>query len=783
MGRSVRLLLCLGLASLTMAFRGWAQSPTPSASPAASATPVPTADIVSMAQSDLAVLSQAPASDDKVSSTDKLAERLRDLSTEIDGRMLAASQVLRSAEAGPALQSEANAWNDLKGRLVDLKGGIDAAVTANDAERQKLEQLKERWAVTQENLSGVPPEVSARVGNIVARIAQEDRVLSDRSATLLRLQSQEADSASVVDRMVGAIEKAQDSAINRLGVQDSAPLWSGDAFRPSNGSLRNAGVAGEQQETSGLLTYLKSQMGEGILFLAVTAALLVCFPWAARGLRLRREGDPQLAESTRIFDAPIAVAFLAALALAHPIFHDPPHLLSALLGSLLLIPLMLLLRRLIEPSLAPLVWALAIFYLIDRIQEAMTVLPVVPRLILLAEALAAILCAIWLLRLSRTRMQTHRRLWCWVRIGARFGLGAFLFAAVANFLGYVQLALFITRAILGSAYAAILLYTAVRIAMGLVDFALSIPPLSFSFVVRRHRPLIERKCAIAFCVIAVLGWAWFTLAQVNLAKPLADGLGILLTQQLRFGPVSAATLLEFCLTIWAAFLVSRLARFFLDEEVYPRLHLSAGMPFAISTMLNYAVLFAGFYLAAAVLVGDMTKFTILAGAFSVGVGFGLQNVINNFVSGLIVLFERPIKLNDVIQVGSDMGTVERIGIRATVIRTTSGSEVIVPNGKLISDPVTNWTLSGRLRQIDLSLATPTSVDPSRVIELLENVARDLPDIDKEPAPKVDLAKAGGGTFTFELRVWVSESRDWADVRTALTMAAAEALQRESIPMA
>jgi small-conductance mechanosensitive channel len=736
-----------------------------------------------MAQTDLAALGEAPASNDKVSSTDKLAEHLRDLSTEMDSRMQATSQVLRSAEAGPALQSEAAAWNDLKGRFASLKSEIDAAATADDAEKQKLGQLKERWAATQKNLSGVPPEVSSRVGDIVARIEQEDHVLSDRAATLLRLQSQEADSAAAADRMIGAIGRAQNSAMNRLGMQDSAPLWSGDAFRPATGSLQNAGITGGRQEVAELLTYLKSQMGEGMLFLAIIGVLLVCFPWVARKLCSRRKGDPQLAESTRIFDAPIAAAFVASLALAHPIFHDPPHLLSALLGSLLLIPLMLLLRRLVEPSLAPLVWALAVFYLADRIQEAVAVLPVVPRLILLAEAVAAILCAIWLLRLSRARMQRHRRLWCWVRIGTRFGLGAFIFAAAANFLGYVQLALFITRAILGSAYAAVLFYTGVRIAMGLVDFALAIPPLSFSLVVRRHRPLLEAKCATAFCIVAVIGWAWFTLAQVNLAEPLACGLGILLTQQLRFGPVSAATLIEFSVTIWAAFLVSRLTRFFLAEEVYPRLSLSAGMPFAISTMLHYAILFAGFYLGAAALVGDMTKFTILAGAFSVGVGFGLQNVINNFVSGLIVLFERPIKLNDVIQVGSDMGTVERIGIRATIIRTTSGSEVIVPNGKLISDPVTNWTLSGRLRQVDLSLATPTSVEPSRVITLLEKVARDLPDIDKEPAPKVDLAKAGGGTFTFELRAWVSESRDWASVRTALTMAATEALQRESIPMA
>jgi len=736
-----------------------------------------------MAQADLAALGQSIESDDTISSSDKLAMRLRDLSSEMDARMQTTDQVLHSSQAGPALQPEAAAWNDLKSRFTSLKGDIDVAATANDAAKQKLEQLKERWAATQKNLSGVPPEVSARVGNLVTQIAQKERDLADRAAMLLRLQGQEADSAGVVDRMVKAIERAQDSAMNRLIVQDAAPLWSADAFRPSTGSLQNAGVVGERQQTAELLTYLKSEMGEGMLFVAITGALLVCFPWAARWLRLRREGDPQLAESTRIFDAPIAAALVAALALAHPIFRDPPHLLSALFGSLLLIPLMILVRRLVEPSLAPLVWALAVFYLADRIQEAVAVLPVIPRFVLLGEALAAILCAIWLLCLSHVRVQTHRRLWCWVRLGARFGLGAFIFAAAANVLGYVQLASFITHGILGSAYAAILFYTAVRIATGLVDFALSIPPLSFSLVVRRHRALIEGRCATIFFVAAVLGWVWFTLAQVDLAKPLVAALDTLLTQQLRFGPVSAATLIEFAITIWVAFLVSRLVQFLLAEEVYPRLHLSAGMPFAISTMLHYAILLAGFYLAAAALVGDMTKFTILAGAFSVGVGFGLQNVINNFVSGLIVLFERPIKLNDVIQVGSDMGTVERIGIRATIIRTIAGSEVIVPNGKLISDPVTNWTLSGRLRQIDLSVATPMSVDPSHVIKLLDKAVRDLPDVDREPAPKVDLAKAGGGTFTFELRAWISESCDWASMRTALTMAVTEALKRESIPMA
>ena len=147
------------------------------------------------------------------------------------------------------------------------------------------------------------------------------------------------------------------------------------------------------------------------------------------------------------------------------------------------------------------------------------------------------------------------------------------------------------------------------------------------------------------------------------------------------------------IAIWASVLVSRFVRFVLEEDVYSHLVLERGIPYAISTMLHYAILLIGFFVALGALGIDLTKITILAGAFSVGVGFGLQNVINNFVSGLILLFERPIKIGDIIEVGGNIGEVRRIGIRASIIRTKDGSEVIVPNGLLISGQVTNWTLS------------------------------------------------------------------------------------------
>ena len=167
----------------------------------------------------------------------------------------------------------------------------------------------------------------------------------------------------------------------------------------------------------------------------------------------------------------------------------------------------------------------------------------------------------------------------------------------------------------------------------------------------------------------------------------------------------------FAVAVWASFLVSRFLRFLLEEDVYHHWHLERGIPQAISTIVHYAVLLPGFFLGLAALGVDLTKITILAGAFTVGVGFGLQTVINNFVCGLILLFERPIKVGDVVQVDEDIGEVRRIGIRACVIRTADGSEVIVPNGTIISNKVTNWTFSDRYRAVEVPVSVARGVAP------------------------------------------------------------------------
>ena len=197
-------------------------------------------------------------------------------------------------------------------------------------------------------------------------------------------------------------------------------------------------------------------------------------------------------------------------------------------------------------------------------------------------------------------------------------------------------------------------------------------------------------------------------------------------------------------------------------------------------MVHYAVLVIGFVLAIGILGVDMTKFTILAGAFGVGLGFGLQNILNNFFSGLILLFERPVKVGDVVDVSGSTGVVQHIGIRATTVRTNSGSEIIIPNGNLISAPVTNWTFRANQRIVEIPISVAPDANPQRVMQLLESVAKAHPEVVATPPPKALLLKMSAASLDFELHASTRQPDQWLQVRSELTVALNDMLAREKI---
>jgi small-conductance mechanosensitive channel len=249
-----------------------------------------------------------------------------------------------------------------------------------------------------------------------------------------------------------------------------------------------------------------------------------------------------------------------------------------------------------------------------------------------------------------------------------------------------------------------------------------------------------------------------------------------LTARLQRGSmsISLGDVIDFLLTVWLAYLLSAFIRFILQEDVYPRIQLPRGMSYALSILLNYFIVALGFVLGLGVLGMDLSKVTILASAFGVGIGFGLQSVVNNFVSGLILLFERPLHVGDAVEVGTISGEVRQIGIRASKVRSWQGAEIIVPNAQLITEQLTNWTLSDRLRRIDLSVGVDYGSHPSKVIAMLEAVARAHPDVLQTPAPQAFFAGFGDSSLNFDLRVWTGDFAKWYKIRSELAMAVYDA---------
>jgi small-conductance mechanosensitive channel len=338
------------------------------------------------------------------------------------------------------------------------------------------------------------------------------------------------------------------------------------------------------------------------------------------------------------------------------------------------------------------------------------------------------------------------------------------------------------HALLQSAYMALTLYAVARIIDGLFFSALSVPPLARLGLVQRHQGLLRSRARGVVAWAAILLWAAYVLEALSLRAPVFQDFREVLTATWEVGPfkVSPGNVVLFGVTVWASFFVSRMVRFVLEEEVYARVKLAPGLHYSISKMVNYAILVLGFFTGIFILGFDLTRLTILVGAFGVGLGFGLQNIINNFVSGLILLFERPIKVGDVVQLAGNEGVVQHIGIRASIVRAANGSEFIVPNGSLISETVTNWTFSDRLRRIDLPVTVAGPADARRVMELLQGAAGEQPRVLKDPPPQALLGSFTGDSMNFELRIWINQSEDWSQIRSELALAVRATLAEHKI---
>jgi len=253
--------------------------------------------------------------------------------------------------------------------------------------------------------------------------------------------------------------------------------------------------------------------------------------------------------------------------------------------------------------------------------------------------------------------------------------------------------------------------------------------------------------------LAIIG-----LALVLVLKISGIGLGIFTATlfTIKDSAITIIDLVNLVLIISISIFGARIIVKLLENQLYPKFEIDLGLQHTISTVVKYIVIGTGIFLALDNIGFDLSVITALAAVLMVGIGFGLQNIANNFISGLIILFERPIKVGDFIAVGDVLGQVKSISARSTTVNTRDNIAVIVPNADFLSNTVTNWSHGELTTRIHINVGVAYGSDTELVKEILLKVAETHPKVLKKPAPDVWFREFGDSSLNFTLLVWTRQ---------------------------
>ncbi len=235
-------------------------------------------------------------------------------------------------------------------------------------------------------------------------------------------------------------------------------------------------------------------------------------------------------------------------------------------------------------------------------------------------------------------------------------------------------------------------------------------------------------------------------------------------------PITLSSILMFLLVVLIFFVGSKLLDRILFHRVLPRFQLDTHTQYTLRRVNHYIIVAIGALFAFQFVGIDLSGLAVIFGLLSVGIGFGLQNITSNFISGLILLFERPIRVGDRVTVSGTEGYVIEINMRATTIRTLTNIAIIVPNSEFISKNVTNWSHGDPRIRLDISVGVSYTSDLDNVLEALAEVAREHEKVLDAPAPDVLLSSFGDSSWDMLLRVWIDSPRKYPVIRSELNCA-------------
>jgi small-conductance mechanosensitive channel len=780
--------LALVIAALLIPASASAQeAPKPeaaSAEPTPEDLAIPLVEISQRAEQTAQILKTALDSLPPDASIADIKEQAPEIEKSLQERRSELDQALASGQNRERLADYQADWGQTLAQLEDWREKLGPLILGIESALESLSKEKEVWEHTRKNAQGVdsPDSITKRIRTTLREIDKAMAAVSDKRSSLLTLQDRIVQQDLMAKAAVDQIEAAQREGRSGLFERDAPPLWADlrEVQRGEHLEAIRASIVGDLRK---LREYAAASGSQFLLDLLIFIVVLQY----ARGVKIRLlnpvEGIPPIGRSGELFERPVSIALLTTVLLVRLVHGPAPIGFATIISFTMIVPLVRLVPLLLPKQMRWVVWVMAVLIVVSRVRLIVNEAPLASELLFGLESIGMIATLTWLMRPSRLQeIPANTHVPPLLRAGMRATLLLLSVSILSSALGFRGFALLVGSATTKSVYAATILYAAAGAAKAAVEASFHTAPAQNLSFVRRRRDAVLSVTGRYASWGAMAYWAYLTLVWFEIFDWTNALVRSVLSAHLNVGEIqiSLGDVIAFVLTVVVSFMLSRLIRFFLEEEALPRMRLRRGVGNAISTLLHYIVLLLGFVFALSAAGMDFSRVALFAGAFSVGIGFGLQSVVNNFVSGLILLFERPVQIGDMVEVGTLQGEVRRIGARSSTVRTFDGAEVIVPNANLITEPVVNWTLSDRRRRLDLEVGVAYGTEPEAVLELLEGVAEAHDLVLETPQAQALFLEFGDSSLNFRLRVWIPRYEEGFAIRSQLTVAINAALRDAGI---
>ena len=709
----------------------------------------PTTDVTVRSQEALGNVERMRLEIQELGASDRQAERLEQLQDKVD-HLLPDGQSLEDLSDNPAaidgVLVRSKALTNQAGTLID---DLTAAAEKLEAKLKEIKDMTANWQRVKDEAVDLPAALLERVEVILSTTGELEALTNEKLNRVIELQNASMAARNVITPIEERINSYGRTRQTRLFEQNTAPIWAITTEHIADSSERATQRFTGTLQRDFLSWTETSEAAIGAHFLLLPLLILMLF----RLKNATRE------EPSAALARPVASAVLIWMLLGVAIYATSPAAVRVIYVTVAMVVAGVLLLNYLPKNMRTAVIAFLVVAVFEQVFSGFLITEHLPRTAYFVTGIVLLVIAFFARRRGTLdaivswgapRSLIVATVWTWVVLVA--------ISVVANVVGYVHLAQLFVAGVIDSIVVFLVLFAGSSSIAEIVEAALSLKSLDNFRSIANNRFRLNRVLRRPLLWLSLLLWVWATSRGFGIDGWLVDSLRNIFLAEMSIGEVTLSLrgIIVFVFAIWAAVWISRIVRAVLNQDVLPRMDLPRGVPNTISMTAHYSIIMIGLLLGVGFMGIDLSSLAFVVGALGVGIGFGLQNLVNNFVSGLILIFEAPIQVGDTVEVGNLMGRVVQIGIRTSRVRTYSGSEVIVPNGELVSNQVINWTLSDRRRRLELGVGVAYGTDPTKVTEILRGVVLAEEDVLDDPEPIIIFSEFGDSALNFRVLAWIAD---------------------------